>query len=1067
MDEPFDLPPGLYETIIDAGLEAALHKYRQRVVSEAIDNADFPYVISRYVAERFENSLLKTKGERERFLLTDRVLEVINGGNSADKPIALKDGRAQLLTEIKVFDNSVKTVRPDTPLTDAALLTNAEYDPSIQTELKKEFRSADRVDALIAFIKWTGIRTIAEELAYLKARGVPIRIITTTYMGATDRRALDRLVRDYGAQIKINYNTKSTRLHAKAWLIHRNTGYHTAFVGSSNLSAAAMQDGLEWNVRLAKNNTPAVFEKFETTFDSYWASPSFEIYDPDRDAAKLDRALQDGRGFEQKSDAEIDFTALDIRPYPYQQIMLDDLEYERAMGCHKNLVVAATGTGKTVVAALDYKALRERMASELGRPPRTLFVAHRNEILNQSMRTFRDVVKSRQIIWSTSDGYSLAQLNDATLNRYDNIAFASIQSLRPDVLNEIPRDFFDIIIIDEFHHAQAASYQRLMRHFNARELVGLTATPERGDGVNVALEFFNGRVASELRLWDALEEGLLCPFHYFIQYDDTDLSGVKMVRGDYVTSELSNVLTGNDARVRQIVQAMRDKILDLEGMRALCFCVDIDHAKYMARSFRKFGLKAEYVTSAESSMERDKALGALASGQIQIICSVDIFNEGVDVPSVDTVLMLRPTQSPTVFLQQLGRGLRLSNNKTVLTVLDFVGNQNEAFRFDLKLQVLTGTSRKNLMAAVEKGFSHLPAGSQIFLEEKSQKVVLQSIKNNLNVSTQKLPAEIRNAALAARVDAQDYQLTDYLKDSHRDIADIYSRKDFRKRPISWKRLLHVAATGSDLAADAYEDVRRRLRAFAHVSDPERIEIYLKILSTPHYRYEAMTAREKFYAHMLMYSFWPSGKRDEKKIASIDYALQVLRSTPDLVDELRQIFVAVSDRTKKLYQQPAGEMGLWSPLKVGAVYTREELLAGIGVGYEFQGQAPGGVREGVKYCEYTNTEALLVTLVKSEADYSPNTLYRDFALTPTLFHWESQSSAGPHTKAGMRYLEGESNIALFIREHKKDALGEGAAYTFAGPAHLVEAKGARPMQITWELDHSLPPDLYMSARAVAS
>ena len=822
MDEPFDLPPGLYETIIDAGLEAALHKYGQRVVSEAIDNADFPYVISKYVAERFENSLLKTKGQRERFLLTDRVLEVINGGNSADKPIALRDGRAQLLTEIKAFDNSDKTVRPDTPLTDAALLTNAEYDPSIQTELKKEFRSTDRVDALIAFIKWTGIRTIAEELADLKARGVPIRIITTTYMGATDRRALDRLVRDYGAQIKINYNTKSTRLHAKARLIHRNTGYHTAFVGSSNLSATAMQDGLEWNVRLAKNNTPAVFEKFETTFDSYWASPSFEMYDPDRDAAKLDRALQDGRGFEQKSDTEIDFTALDIRPYPYQQIMLDDLEYERAMGRHQNLVVAATGTGKTVVAALDYKALRERMASELGRLPRTLFVAHRNEILNQSMRIFRDVVKSRQIIWSTSDGYSLAQLGDAALVGYDNIAFASIQSLRPDVLKEIPPDFFDIIIIDEFHHAQAASYQRLMRHSNARELVGLTATPERGDGVNVALEFFNGRVASELRLWDALEEGLLCPFHYFIQYDDTDLSDVRMVRGDYVTSELSNVLTGNHARVRQIVQAMHDKILNVESMRALCFCVDIDHAKYMARSFRKFGLKAEYVTSTESSMERDKALGALASGHIQIICSVDIFNEGVDVPSVDTVLMLRPTQSPTVFLQQLGRGLRLSKNKTVLTVLDFVGNQNEAFRFDLKLQVLTGTSRKKLMAAVEKGFSHLPAGSQIFLEEKSQKVVLQSIKNNLNVSTQKLPAEIRSGALAARVDVQDYQLTDYLKDSHRDIADIYSRKDFRKRPISWKRLLHVAATGSDLAADAYEDVRRRLRAFAHVSDPERI-----------------------------------------------------------------------------------------------------------------------------------------------------------------------------------------------------------------------------------------------------
>lgn len=615
-------------------------------------------------------------------------------------------------------------------------------------------------------------------------------------------------------------------------------------MGSSNLSSAALQDGLEWNVRLAKSNTPAVFEKFEATFDSYLASPVFETYDPDRDGERLDVALADARGFSSGNAPDLDFTALDIRPYPYQQLMLDDLEYERASGHHQNLIVAATGTGKTVVAALDYKTLRERLTEELGRLPRTLFVAHRNEILNQSMRAFRDVVKSRNIIWPTSDGYTLTSLNEAALNAYGNVAFASIQSLRSDILGAIPSDFFDIIIIDEFHYAQATSYRRLLNHFAPRELVGLTATPERADGVNVALEYFGGRVASELRLWDALEEGLLCPFHYFINYDDTDLSMVKMERGDYVTSELSNLLTGNDARVRQVVESMRDKIIDLSSMRALCFCVDIKHAKYMAESFQKYGLKAEYVTSAESSMDRDKALGALASGKIQIVCSVDIFNEGVDVPDVDTVLMLRPTQSPTIFLQQLGRGLRLSQNKTVLTVLDFVGNQNEAFRFDLKLQALTGTSRRKLIGAVEKGFSHLPGGSQIFLEEKAQDVVLKSIRKNLGITTSKLPSEIRRAALAARVNVEDYQLTNYLEDARRDLADIYARPRNAGKPVSWKRLLHWAATGTDAPADAFEDVRGRFRALAHVSDPERIAAYLKILSSPHLRYEAMAPREK-------------------------------------------------------------------------------------------------------------------------------------------------------------------------------------------------------------------------------
>ncbi|MGI6785787.1 MAG: DUF3427 domain-containing protein [Gleimia sp.] len=1073
MDEFSDLVPGLYETIIDAGLEAALEEYGERAIRQTVDNADFPYVISKYIARRLERSLERSE-KADRVALTDKILEIIDSHDSQSEvknPLQIQEGAAQLLTEIKSSEKMPKLVRPETPLNDAALLTNAEHDPSIQAELSKELPSADRVDALIAFIKWTGIRTIAKQLRALKERGVPIRIITTTYTGATKREALDRLVRDYGAQIKINYNTKSTRLHAKAWLIHRNTGFHTAFVGSSNLSAAAMQDGLEWNVRLAQNSTPAVFEKFEKTFESYWASPSFETYDPDRDAARLDAALEEARGFGTKKSIEFDFTALDISPYPYQQMMLDELKYERSKGHHQNLVVAATGTGKTVVAALDYKALRQQLSSKLNRLPRTLFIAHRDEILDQSMRTFRDVIKSPNIIWSTSSGYKVSDLNEISFNSYDNIAFASIQSLHSKRLSELPRDFFDIIIVDEFHHAEAQSYRRLLSHFKPAELLGLTATPERGDGINVALEFFGGRVATELRLWDALEEGLLSPFHYFVNYDGTDLSKVKMQRGDYVPSELSNVLTGNDARVRMIVEAMKDKIIDLSSMRALAFCVDINHARYMAESFRKFGFQAEYVTSRDSSMPRDDALRALADGDIQILCSVDIFNEGVDVPDIDTVLMLRPTQSPIIFLQQLGRGLRLSENKTVLTVLDYVGNQNKGFRFDLKLQALTGTSRSKLSQSIRSGFSHLPAGSQIILEEKSQQIVLQSIKNNLKINTSKTISEIRSAALSEGIsNIQDYQLTNYLEDANRELSEIYNRDEFRKRPVSWKRLLHFAATGNDTQEDEFDDVRQRLRVLAHVTDPERIEAYLGILSTPHLRYESLSLHDKLYAHMLVYSFWKNGIRHGEELRSIDYALQILRSTPGLVDELRQIFEAASNRSKRLYEIPEGELGRLTPLRVGAQYTREELLAGIGVGFEFERQRPGRIREGVSRCERTNIDALLVTLVKSEADFSPNTLYRDFALTPTLFHWESQSRTDANTKTGLRYrglTEIQSNFALFIRETKKDDFGDGAAYTFAGPAHFVKSTGSKPMQITWRLDHPLPPDLYEAARAVAS
>lgn len=1080
--EHVDWPSGLYERVVDRELRAALHSFEDRAVIQAVDLADLPYVLAEHVHTRVLDALLQLHGDN-RLLLTDQVLELLDDSIRADLcsqersdeipriahlDLTGKPGKrsARQLTEISSSSNMTPTPRPNTPLLEPILLTNAGHEPAIQSELASEFLSADRVDVIIAFVKWTGFRTLERSFENLRARGVPVRLITTTYIGATERKALDRLVRDFGVQVKINYAVQSTRLHAKAWMISRNTGYHTAFIGSSNLSKSAMVDGLEWNVRVTKNSTPAVFTKFQSTFETYWESAEFERYDPDADAERLDEALAVARGDKTLDVQALDFSPIEVRPYAYQQQMLNDLELSRRRGFHKNLIVAATGTGKTVVAALDWKRLSDQLTLELGRSPRTLFVAHRQEILNQARKTFIEVAKKADLGIATKPAFNVRDAI-AALPMHNNVLFASIQALHHKALQGIDRDFFDIVIVDEFHHGQAPTYRRLMSHVAPRELLAMTATPERTDGVSVAQAFFDGRIASEMRLWEALEEDILVPFHYFLNADGTDLSSVPIQAGDYRLSALSDVFTGDQARVRLIVRAIADKIAYPQSMRALCFCVDIAHAEFMASELGRYGFKVKAVTSRTNADERHRALLDLGEGKLQIICAVDIFNEGVDIPQVDTLLMLRPTQSATVFLQQLGRGLRRAPNKAILTVLDFVGNQNREFRFDLKLRALTGRSRQQLVRGVSDGFNTLPSGSQIIFDEKSQEIVLRSLRESLNVPVSRLPADIRASARTRRKTAGifEYTLSEYLEDSLLELPDIYRSSRWQSGPLSFERLSFLAKTGADLQDDRYDDVRSRFRALCRVDDLERLSAYRQIIDGAEPRSE-MSPILGQYADMLVYLIWPNGQRPKgERFKSMDEALAVLRANPGVVEEIHQIIDVRTSQVDGLHDEPQWDVE--SPLRIGASYSREELFAALGVGRDLSGQMPGGIREGVRYCPETNTDALLITLVKSEADYSPQTMYKDYALTPSRFHWESQNRLTPVSSTSMRYESGASNIALFIRETKTDEFGTGAAYIFAGPAKYVSSQGSKPVQFVWDLDHELPPDLYLKARAAGA
>ncbi|HEU4971305.1 MAG TPA: DEAD/DEAH box helicase family protein, partial [Gaiellaceae bacterium] len=427
---------GIYEALVTKHLDQRLRTESTDAITGPVDPADQPHVLARHIYE-VTQQVLANRNEAERITVVNGLLETLQAADAQ-----VQSPASQLLRIAEpTGPGSVTTepVRPSTPLSEAALLTNSKDEPSLGAELRAEIDTSDEVDLLCAFVKWHGLRLLEPQLRRLQLRAAPLRVITTTYMGATERESLDRLVRELGAEIKVQYDAQRTRLHAKAWMFRRRTRFDTAYVGSSNLSRAALLDGVEWNVRLSRVGTPSLLEKFQATFGTYWNDTTYELYNPDRDRDRLDDALAEASGRAQHSRVTISLSGLEVRPFAYQQEMLDAIQAERSEhDRHRNLVVAATGTGKTVLAAFDYKRLSEGEA-EL---PSLLFVAHRREILEQSLRTYREVL---------ADGaFGELYVGGARPERWRHV-FASVQSLTSYGVDRLPPDSFDIVVIDEFH----------------------------------------------------------------------------------------------------------------------------------------------------------------------------------------------------------------------------------------------------------------------------------------------------------------------------------------------------------------------------------------------------------------------------------------------------------------------------------------------------------------------------------------------------------------------------------------------------------------------------------------
>ena len=552
---------GIYEQLINKLVSAKIKELDRNVFyikKSVIDKAEASQFLSRYLIEIIKFALNLITGDEsveKQIALSNKIINLLrNELNNEDFEEDLIATEAKILTAIfsKIdasfsdFEKHLKSITPYTRLSQSELFTGNNSGISLESEIKKEILSSDKINFLVSFIKWTGIRIFEKELFEFTERGGKLNIITTSYMGATDLKAVEYLSSLKNTKVKVSYNTDNERLHAKAYLFYRNTGFHTGYIGSSNISRSALTNGLEWNVKITTKEVGHIIDKFQKTFETYWEDKEFELFDRKKHTEKLRTALKNERGFNKINPAIF----FDIKPFPFQEEILEKLKTERLIhNRFRNLIVAATGTGKTVISAFDFKNfMKEKPNAKL------LFVAHRKEILQQAQATFQGILRNNNFGELWVDGLEP--------EKYDCV-FASIQTLNNKINNlNLTESFYDFIVIDEVHHITASSYRPILNRFKPTIILGLTATPERMDGEDILKDFCN-TIAAEIRLPEALNRKLLCPFQYFGITDSIDLSKVEWRNGKYLPSELTKIYTQNDKRVGEIISNLNKYLRDI------------------------------------------------------------------------------------------------------------------------------------------------------------------------------------------------------------------------------------------------------------------------------------------------------------------------------------------------------------------------------------------------------------------------------------------------------------------------------------------------------------------------
>ena len=1047
------LPDGLYDLLLTEGLARSLADLDPSKTDVSALKGDAAEFLADAITRQLSTILDDVSGgEADK---AKRQLELVNellvmlrqrlAASRADGAIASGEMVDLVASPLRVLRGVQRDqqfpVSPEIGLGVPWLFTAGKGSPSLLQEIRRELASSDQVDILVSFITVSGVRKLQDVLQQITAKGAlqqghappktRLRILTTTYTGATEARALDELARLPGCEVRVSLDGRRTRLHAKAWLFQRKTGFGSAYVGSANLSGAALTGGLEWTVKLTQRAQEALFARAVAHFETLWADSEFQRYDPDNVEHRQALAAALGReSFGSEPAAAISF--FDLQPKTYQLDMLEQLTTERAHGRTRNLLVAATGTGKTVVAAFDY---RNTCRVEGGRP-RLLFVAHREEILRQALRTYREVLRDPEF------GDLLTGSHQP--ERRDHL-FATIDSLTSrDLVASVGADHWHTVVVDECHRLAADRFDAFAKAVRPSVLLGLTATPERSDGQPIAPYFDSrpdGSPAVELRLWHALDLQLLAPFEYYACDDATDFSEVPWDRPGE-REAVDNLVTGNHVRAKLVINEWRRLASDARQSRAIVFCVSVAHAEFMTDWLNRADLPAACVVGMTAYEERRRAPQRLLRGELCALVTVNLYNEGIDLPMVDTLLLLRPTQSPVLFQQQIGRGLRLAPGKESCLVLDFVGQHRAEFRFDRLLSSLTGLSRRELVEGVESGFGSLPPGCHIHLQRQTREQVLQGLRTLTSQNWRRLKTELQTYATLRGRSA--VRLADFLHEQALELEDIYRTGTGQGRS-GWTALKRDAGLIVSEPCPEEDYFSRRFGDLLHVDDPRRLNTMTTVGSRQGGS-SALNAEDALGVQMLAYQV--DGRYDQT--AGPEAFLQRMARHPASAAELVELSALLQARgTLGAHPVPGLED---TPLCLHAGYGAREILTAVGW-LTASRRVP--FQAGTLSLLSRKTELLFVTLDKSEG-YHDRIAYHDYAISAERFHWQSQNSAGPDTPGGRRYLESHTNgwqFQLFVRPRK------GEAYRACGPVTLESAEGDRPMSIVWLLQTPLPMRLF--------
>ncbi|TVX99399.1 DUF3427 domain-containing protein [Paenibacillus cremeus] len=962
---------------------------------------------------------------------------------------------------------------PEFFLSNPLLITNSNADAiQLFKALKYELMTADQAYFMVSFIRWSGLQLLLRSIDDFRRENPnkKIKILTSTYLKITEPKALRRLQELPNIETKV-FDSGNVSFHTKAYLFERASSLHTAIIGSSNLTYSALKTGHEWNVKLPGDSLHSIYASAITAFHKYWNDPKaiplnpelIDSYDKEYSNKKI--MLVNPYVAAQHVDivekiAPSEETEVLIHPNKMQNEALRALYETRKNNHHKAVVIAATGTGKTYLSAFDVKSFAAKTM---------LFIAHRDEILESSKDTFRRV-------FGANDLYG--KLTGTVKEGNKPFLFSTVQTLsRDEVLCQYSPDHFDYIVVDEFHHAEAATYKKVLDHFKPKFLLGLTATPERMDGRDV-LALCEHNVVYEIRLRDALEEGLLTPFRYFglgdptINYEEIGTQS----NGQFIENELVRALNTHE-RVDYVVDMIHKFGHDGLHMRALGFCASIEHAQYMSQELNQRGFSTGYLTGHDTPEQRQQLIRRLEDDgdPLQIIFTVNIFNEGVDIPKVNLVLFLRPTESATIFIQQLGRGLRKVQGKEYVTILDFIGNYQKSFIVPLALSGQhnhKAFDRDSLRVAIETEFADLPDGCFVDLEEVSRKQILEkieSIRMDRDLMLMDLYNQFRKE-LGHSPEIEDFLYFDGAPSLHFFVAKYGSWAETKKKMKDLNEFDVRLLENSRLL-----QIVQRLEKMLPVKWPYELtvlDLAIKkrgticlddVLIDLQFRFAVQISREnqakKIYrameklAEIQSKHSWSFGSVDNGTFTLSPIVMEMLASDPSIGTYLNERIEYGLSEFRRMYR-PGIFFNSSKNVLLYQNYTRNDLI------YLFESDAKeGSWREGVSRVE--EHYLLFINLNKGERT-AEHLMYHDYFIDQQHFHWQSQNATSHDSSVGQNYIHHKDKgikIHLFVRKFEK-MHGVVLPFTYLGEIDYVSSHGDKPMNITWQLHQPIPEALYM-------